>query len=244
MICKNCKGSFTGQFCNHCGQKSSVGKITLPNFINEVSESFFQIDKGFFYTLKELCIRPGRSLNEYLAGKRKSHFKPISYLLTLSTVYFLVSKLTNLDTWLNDIVTGWMTGTGEQIENPKISEIASWFFTYYAYSTLLLVPIFSLASYLSFFKSGKTYLEHVVVNSYITGHQGIIYSFFLIGRTVIDSDLMEMIPVILAISYTFWVFWKLFPKGNRALNILGSALTYLLYSIFCLVLFMFLLGGS
>jgi hypothetical protein len=244
MNCKNCGFRVEGNFCSHCGQKSTVSRIDFSNFLKEVSESFFQINKGFFYTLRELFVRPGNSLNEFLDGKRKSHFKPIAYLLTLSTVYFLTTQITNQNTWIGDVVTGWLEGAAEQNSNAAIPEIAAWFLTNYAYLTLLLLPVFSLASYISFFKFGKTYLEHVVVNSYLTGHQAIFYSLFVLGRTVTDSDVMEMLPLLVAVSYTFWVFWQFFSAGNRTLNILRSILTYVLYLIFSFLLLGILVGIS
>ena len=236
MNCKNCGLPIEGKFCSHCGQKSNTSRINFSNFLTEVSESFFQIDKGFFYTLRELFVRPGKSLNEFLNGKRKSHFKPIAYLLTLSTVYYLTAQITNQNTMIGDVITGWMNGATGQNSNVEIPKIASWFLTNYATSTLLLLPVFSLASYISFLKFGKTYFEHLVVNSYITGHQGIFYSFFLIGGTVLESDVIEFFAVLAAVSYIFWVFWQFFSEGNRIINILRSILTYILYLIFSTVL--------
>ena len=236
MNCKNCGNHVVENFCSHCGQKSNTRRIDFSNFFSEFSESLFQINKGFFYTLKELSVRPGKSINEFLNGKRKRHFKPIAYLLTLSTVYFLTTQFTNQNTLIDDVIDGWMNGATDQDSKVEIPKIASWFLTNYAYSTLLLLPIFSLASYISFFKFGKTYLEHVVLNSYITGHQAIFYSLFVVLGTAIDSHVMEALPVFIAVSYTFWVFWQFFSEGNRIIHILRTVLTYVLYLIFCSLL--------
>jgi len=156
MNCKNCGLRVEGNFCSHCGQKASIGRITVANFLHEVSESIFQINRGFFYTLGELFVRPGKSIDEFLQGKRKRHFKPIAYLIALSTAYFLTTQITGQNTWVGDIITGWMNHATEQDANADLPEVATWFLTNYAYATLLLLPVFSLASYLSFFPFGKT----------------------------------------------------------------------------------------
>jgi hypothetical protein len=244
MNCKNCGHSVDGKFCSHCGQNSKVDRINLLNFLNEISESVFQINKGFFYTTRELFVRPGNSLNEFLNGKRKNHFKPIAYVLTLSTIYFLATQVTNQNTWLDHFITGardGITGKNSTIEIPKM---LTWFSKNFAYATLLLLPVFSLASYLSFFKFGKNYLEHFVVNSYITGQQAIFCSFFTIVGTVIQSKVMEILPFVMTTSYTFWTFWQLFSTGNRIINILRSIMTYVLYLVFSLVLLLGLMGIS
>lgn len=244
MKCKNCGHIVDGKFCSHCGQNSAVRSINFSNFIQEVSESVFQVDRGFFYTLIALWVRPGKSLHEYLDGKRKNYFKPIAYLLTLSTVYFLISQMTNQNTWIDDLITGWMSGAAEQNSAVEIPKMAQWFAKNFAYSTLLLLPVFSLASYWSFSKFGNNYLEHVVVNSYITGQQAIIYSFFAIVGAFIESEIIELFPLLLAVLYTFFVYWQFFPNENRAKHILRSILTYTLYLIFSAVLLLLLVGIS
>jgi hypothetical protein len=241
MNCKNCGHIVDSKFCGNCGQSSAVGRIDFANFVHEVSLSLFQVDRGFFYTLKELTIRPGDSLKEFLDGKRKSHFKPIAYLLTLSAIYFFTTQLTSQNTLIDDLVEGWMRGASEQNPNVVVPRIASWFLWNYAYTTLLLLPIFSLASYLSFSRFHKTYLEHIVVNSYITGQQAIIYTLFTVSRTVIDSQLLEMFPVIFSVSYTYWVYWRFFSEGTRSINILRSTMTYLLYMLLSTGLLVFLM---
>ncbi len=161
MNCKNCGQIVDEKYCRHCGQNSKVSKINLSNFLNEVSESIFQINKGLFYTLKELFVRPGGSINEFLNGKRKSHFKPVAYVLTFSTLYFFISRLSAENTWMNDIVSGFSEASWDSESKTKAPSILIWLSANFAYATLLLLPIFSFASYLSFWGLGRNYLEHI-----------------------------------------------------------------------------------
>ncbi|MEM7105251.1 MAG: hypothetical protein AAF502_19085 [Bacteroidota bacterium] len=134
-----------------------------------------------------------------------------------------------------------MSGATGQDTSAEASSTAAWFSENHAYSTLLLIPVFSLASYLSFFKSGKNYMEHIVVNSYITGHQTIFYALFAVGAKFIESEIVEILSVLTAIAYTFWVFWQLFSEGSRILNIVRSLMTYVLFlilSTICLIVLM------
>jgi hypothetical protein len=240
MNCKNCGQIVDGKYCCNCGQNTNITKINFANFINEVSESVFQIDKGLFYTLIELIVRPGHSIKEFFDGKRKSHFKPIAYVLTFSTLYFFVSRLSGENTWMNDLNTGFKYNSES---NAEIPSILTWFSANFAYATLLLLPIFSLASYLSFLGLGRNYLEHMVVNSYVTGQQAIFYSIFLILKVFIDDIYyLELIPFVVSVSYAFFVFWQLFAKGSRIIIILRSVLTYFIYLILSTgILFIFLI---
>jgi hypothetical protein len=143
---------------------------------------------------------------------------------------------------MDDLIAGWVNGATGHSQVPRVSPILIWFSKNYSYSSLLLLPIFSLASYLAFLKYGTNYLEHIVINSYVTGHQAVFYSLFAIVGTAIKSDAIEVFSLLVAISYTCWVFWQFFSEGNRTINILRSMMTYILYFIFSTGLLFALMG--
>jgi hypothetical protein len=229
MICKNCGNVAVGNYCNNCGQKTDIDRLNFSYLLKEITDSFFQLNYGFFYTLRELFIAPGKSITEFLNGKRKKYFKPVSYLFILSTVYFLVTIAVDQRTWMGDFIAGWNEGSREK--DAEIQLIFIWFSENYAYSTLLLVPIFSLASYLLFFRFKKNYIEHIVINSYITGQQAILYSLFAVVGLVIENKLLEIAPFAASVSYNIFVYYKIFDEGNRVINILRSIGTYIIYLI-------------
>lgn len=225
-----------GNYCSHCGQSAKVSRVDLPSFLHEVSNSIFQVNSGFFFTLKEMFLNPGSALKDYLDGKRKRHFKPIAYALTLSTLYFVVVKITDQNTWLDDFFSGWLEGVNERNEVSNTPELLLWIAKNYAYATLILLPIYALASYLSFLKFRKNYLEHLVINAYITGHQAIFYAFFALLGVVFKTDLLIIPAFLAALIYTYLVFWHFFSEENRLVNVLRSTMTYILYLIFALLL--------
>lgn len=208
----------------------------MNSLLNEVSQGVFKVNKGFFYTMKGLFLRPGSLLQEFLEGKRKQHFKPISYVLVLSTLYFLVTQFVGQSTWFDDLVTGFMEGGVERNKDAEAPSVLIWLSNNYAYASLLLLPVFSLASYLAFLHFSKNYFEHIVINAYITGQQAILYAIFALTGTFIETELLEAFPFLVSPAYTFWVFWQVFPKGNRVLNILRSLMAYILYLLFGAVL--------
>lgn len=236
MICKNCEQSFEGSYCHHCGQKASVGRINRAYLFQEVLGGIFQVNKGFFYTVWVLFVEPGRHIHNFLDGKRRNYFKPIPYLLTLSTLYFLMVLFTNQNTWLDDLISGFTSGASGNDVTIITHPVVVWFSKNYAYTTLLLLPVFSFASYRLFSKFGKNYLEHVILNAYVTGQQAIIYAFFTIFMLFLESPILESLPYFAALAYTFWVFWQFFSPGNWAMNILRTFLTYVLYMVLSLVL--------
>lgn len=242
MECKNCGQHAEGKFCSHCGQRTEVGRITFRSLLGEVSEGVFKVNQDFLNTLMGLFLRPGISLQAFLEGRRKQYVKPITYVLTLSTFYFLVTQFTGQNTWFDDLVSGFMEGALERNKDATAPPLLIWLSNNYAYAALLLLPVFSLASSLAFRKLGKNYFEHIVINSYITGQQTLLYAFFALVGTLIKHELIEAFPFLIAPIYAFWVFWQVFPKGNRIVNLLRSLLTYLLYLFFSTLLFVSLLA--
>jgi len=232
MNCKNCNQTANGKFCMHCGQSTKVDKINFSNFLSDLSSSIFQVNKGFFYTLKELFIRPGHSIREYLTGKRKNHFKPIAYAFTLSTIYFLLSQFLETGTFVSDIIQGISHYNDEVGKENKAVATLKWVTQNHAYNMLMLLPVYTLASYLAFFKSGFNYLEHFVLNAYILGQQAILYSFSLILIPITkNEDLFVSVSLFFSISYAIFVFRQFFSKQSRVSVFFRSILVYILYII-------------
>jgi len=145
MNCKNCDNKIEGNFCTYCGQNVKVDRLNLPNFLTEISDSVFQLNRGLFYTIKELFIRPGHAIRDFIQGKRKEYFKPITYVLTLSTLYFLVSQISDNPTLIDDFFSGATDGVQGKNSIAKFP-LVEWLSDNYAYTTLLLIPIFSFLS--------------------------------------------------------------------------------------------------
>lgn len=234
-----------GNFCSNCGQRTTVDKITLSNFIKEATNSIFQIDRGFFHTMLALFTQPGESIKAYLTGKRKYHFKPIAYVLTLSTIYFLISQSLEQATFINDAVAGFASGASDTKRGTEYIPLLEWFAKNYAYTILMLLPIAALASYLSFLKAGYNYLEHFVLNTYLAGQLAIIYIVFtLLSLSGIHEDILVSIMLFASVTYTFWVFGQFFDTYSRIGVLLRSILTYVLYLLIVSVLLLFLLEFS
>jgi len=241
MICKNCNNNFEGNFCNNCGQKSDVQKVNFKYFINEISNSFFQVDRGIFYTIKELSIRPGKSIRDYLKGKRKPHYKPLAFALVTTTIYVVLSHFIGKKTYLGEALTGAFDGITEKANSPDVQNAFNLLFNNITYVLLLLIPVFSFSSYLIFKKSNYNYFEHLILNLYIAGMQSIIYIFFSLFAFLlkIEKDTAEILALIFSILYLFWTFNKFFDKTKAFITILLSLFTYTLY---LLMLFLIIIG--
>ena len=84
--CSNCKQELSGKFCSACGSPAVVKRIDRKYITEEIS-GVLNFDKGLFYTIKELCLRPGATVNKFINGDRKRLVKPIIFLVICSLIF-------------------------------------------------------------------------------------------------------------------------------------------------------------
>jgi hypothetical protein len=232
MICKNCEGEFEGNFCNYCGQKATVGRLSFTHLITEVPITIFKVNRGFLFTVKELALRPGHSIRDYISGKRAFYYKPVAFLLVTTTLYALSFYLLDRNTVIGDIVFGFQTGIEEK-QTPDRFQILSWITQNQAYFVLVMLCLFSAASYLVFQKSRNNYVEHLVLNIYITGQQMLI--FLLLGLLIFQEGALMVILLVVNILYNIWAYSQFFAHIHRVQKYLLIFLVYVVFFILFLM---------
>ena len=167
--CLNCRTQFEGNFCPNCGQSNNVSRMDFHTLWHDIQHGMFHFDKGVFFSLKELIIRPGKSIREYIEGKRVRHFKPISMLIVLATLYGLMYHYSGINLYFDAPKLSDTIESGKipekMVEMIKmVSQINEWVGTHYAFASLSLLLFFSLGSFLAFRKAGFNFVEHIVLN--------------------------------------------------------------------------------
>jgi hypothetical protein len=162
--CKNCETEFQGNFCPQCGQSAHEHEINARYILHDVPHSVLHIDKGFFYTLFHLLRNPGKTLREYLAGKRVKHFKPFAFVIMLSTICTLLIK------GLHHLMNLHYQKTHP---NKAIAFSEGFFAKYPSTLIFLLIPLLSLVTWLFYRKRKYSYWEHFLVNTYIAAYVNI-----------------------------------------------------------------------
>jgi hypothetical protein len=76
IVCQNCGSEGDQKFCPGCGQALQADRISMQYLLHEVAHTFWHLEKGFLYTLKELGTNPGTMQRKYLSGIRLRYQKP------------------------------------------------------------------------------------------------------------------------------------------------------------------------
>lgn len=222
LTCLNCGRPLGGAFCSHCGQKASVQRLTLHQIFHDAFHAWAHMDSGFLRLIRELTVRPVRVMREYLAGRHKTYFSAMQYLvLTMGLSAFLTVKFRLL-----------MPAAGTTNEaSVSFSEFTTRFFNVIMF---LAVPIQALFSRWLFGKAGYNYAEHLVVNAFLSGHRALFFSI-VIAPLIIGARPAYFYWIGLYtlswVVYTIWVYVGVFGGSRLLAGILKSVLSIVLMYI-------------
>ena len=239
MICQNCHNEFEGNFCNHCGQSAQVKRLDVTYLFKELPNSIFQLNRGFLFTAKEMLVRPGHAIRAFIEGRRKPYYQPVAFLLIVSTIYILVNFWLGVNTVFEDFLLGFESGAQGVENDVGDSAVRKWFSKYQAYAPLFVLPVFSVASFLAFRKSKYNYVEHVVLNVYITAQQFII--FLLFSFFLSQGDIIVLLQIVVGIAFVFWTYFQFFKEKKRMAKLGLILLTYV-YFLLIFPLLIYLIG--
>jgi|SRR5450432_56119 len=210
-ICKNCGRSVNDLFCAHCGQKASTTRFTLGHLLYEFLHGFFHIDHGILFTSKELALRPGRTIRNYLKGKRISYFNPFTFILVLGGINALLLKKLHWQSFFIEL--------GMLNKNAINQSIWDSSMEHFTIRLLLSIPIYSIITYCFYFKKRYTFTEHIVANTYIRGELNLFMilmePFLLISDTHFFLMTAKFILLFLLIIYTGWSYAGLFNEQYK-----------------------------
>lgn len=146
QLCRQCGHSGIGAYCGNCGAQYSFKRISMKSLFHDVFHFFTHLEKGFLFTLKQLTISPGAMQRRFIDGDRSRFHKPFS-------LFFICASL-------NGLLRYWLYSfLGESVE-------ASYFHLYLVTTLIVLMPFFTLISWLLFYRSRYNYAENGVLHLY------------------------------------------------------------------------------
>lgn len=190
--CKNCGNSFSGKFCNNCGEKvyNEHDKKVL-HFFEEGFHFLTHFEGKFFTTLKTFFTKPGKVSVDFADGVRKKYFKPLSFFIMLVILYLIFPFFEGLNmrmdfypkqnfygAYAETKIQKKLTETGltkealaEKFQTK--SEKASKFLL------ITIVPFSALVFYLLAFFKRKYFFDHMVFSAEINSFY-ILWGFLIL----------------------------------------------------------------
>jgi len=182
----------------------------------------FHVDKGIFYTIKELLVRPKDTIKGYLEGKRINYFRPFAFIIILGTVYAFIAHF--FQVYPESVL---MPDMGAEITQ-RYNIILEWLYGHYSIMMLAVTPLYALSTYWVFRKSGYNYLEHLVIYAYIMGIQ-IFLSLVCYGFYYYFSSVWIVVATVaLGYCYNIWVLVQFFHKGSWLKTVVKAIISFIL----------------
>ena len=88
--CFTCHTHFQGNFCPRCGQSANIGRYSLKDTTIQFFEVWGVGNRSFFRCLRDLILRPGYMIRDYLSGMQMAYYPPFQLLSTIAALHFLI----------------------------------------------------------------------------------------------------------------------------------------------------------
>lgn len=204
--CPTCGTRFEGNYCPRCGQSARIGRYSFKKAFLLFLDVWGLGNRGMFRTIRDLILRPGYMIRDYLQGMQMAYFPPFKMFFLLTALSIFVQTGMNIkrqdrsqivyEEIMQDMHQVLQENTpkteeentqktldqGQQDSNDPTKGIYVWMMKHVSIVMIVLLLLFSGPLYLFFHKSPAypdiKYSEFFVTMVYITNMLD-IYSIVL-----------------------------------------------------------------
>lgn len=207
--CSNCQVESMGEFCGICGKPLVIHRIDKNYALQEIVK-LTGYEKGFIYTVKELALRPGEVIREYLTKDRQKITKPITFLILASLIYTVISHYFKIDLIQNEMLKGMYGDT-------PTYKLSSWIQNNYGYANLLMLGPLTLWAKFIFNDPKYNIYETFVMMSLVMAEGMLLYTFHVVLNWAFPQIalLNEFIMGAIMLVYLTWSIGQ-FYGGKRS----------------------------
>ncbi|MCE1229969.1 MAG: DUF3667 domain-containing protein [Firmicutes bacterium] len=258
--CANCNRDIdvpNQKFCPTCGQPTPTHRIDWHFIGHEMEHSLLHMDRGIFYSLKSLMIKPGVFIRDYIEGRRARHVKPLMLVMIMTTIMLFLAKYFTK----GDLMSAGLSDSQQMAIGAKASGhiyldsllnnlavVKDWMNRHYAATTVILLPWEAISFKLAFRRIGNlNYPEWLVITTYLTAQSFVIMAFALPIGYWLPSTRSWLTVIASAYGiFTLMQFFKTSPRWETALRGLVALGFFTLTSgvlTFALAVVLFVLAG-
>ena len=252
--CATCGTHFEGNYCPRCGQSSKIGRYSFKNAFLLFLDVWGLGNRGMFRTIRDLILRPGYMIRDYLQGMQMAYFPPFKLFFLLIALSLLVESGLNIkgvnrfeeSMEMFDQIEQENTqqmGEGEkQVTSDflkQTKEATIWVNNHMTIVLLVLLLLFSGPLYLFFRHSPNIpdmrFSEFFVAIIYFTNMwniYSIVAAFF--GVSIYYESFIPILAIIPLKQLSGYSYWRTIWKTFLALVIFGGAFYAILLSIYAI----------
>ena len=249
--CFTCGEEYHGNYCPQCGQSARIGRYSFKNALLLFLDVWGVGNRGMFRTLRDLLLRPGYMIRDYISGMQMAYFPPFKLLFLLTALWTLVQSGVNLEgtNYLAERHERTVEKYGGQGEdafdnafNTVFYNLSEFLETKTAFAYLVIALLVTLPLYLFFRKSPNIpdmrFSEMVVTMVYITSLieiTAIVIDFLPFSIIQDFNEVTLILPVVAMKQLSGFPWWKtiLFAILSYAIALI---LAFLFISAFIILL--------
>lgn len=185
--CKNCGEPVEKKFCPNCGQKVSVQRIAFKTLIKDIPHAVWHIEKGFLFNLVRLFKRPGYAIKDYLEGRRKNFYHPLSYMLLVLATMLVAMSFMKVH-YYDSVQDAWMS-SGKAAFWKEYDATQQVWIHYYKFYIPFYLPWMSLIFFLWLraMKQKYNYWECIVISFFVSAQMTVPQIFVLVLAWLVNN---------------------------------------------------------
>ena len=203
IYCLNCENVLihASTHCNLCGQKVIKQRFHTNMVMQQVFETFTNIESGFWYSIKMLVLAPHKFLSDYLQGKTKQYTNVFRLVFLLTAINFFLTKTTGL---MDNQLQMSLANQEESEVRDQVMKIMQ---QYMMYIIFLMIPFYAIVSKWLFKKSKMFYAEHLILNTiWLSGSTLLGFFTYALVPFLDKSSVLVFTAIALAITLGYFTF--------------------------------------
>ncbi|MDM1395865.1 DUF3667 domain-containing protein [Myroides odoratimimus] len=199
MSCKTSHTDLSTGYCPDCGESIKLKRIDSHYVLHEISH-VLHVEKGIFYTIKELLLKPGITVQKFITEDRSKLVKPIIFIIIASLIYSLIAHYFHIESFVSYHHSG---GGG------VADSIFLWGDTHSGYMNIIIGVFIAVWAKVLFKKHYFNLFEILILLCFVTGMSMLIFSVFAIIQGIVKVNLMAIAGVV-GVLYCTWGIGQFF----------------------------------
>lgn len=217
-ICKKCNNEYEGNYCSNCGHPQKVERINGRYILSEIG-SVLNLEKGIFFTIKELLIRPGENIRTFISEDRNRLVKPVMFIIVTSLVYTVFVRIFHFE-------DGYIDYNFDDFQGSSLGLIFKWISEHYGYSNIIMAVFIVMWLKLFYRKYDHNFFEILILMCFVMGMGMLMLAFLGFLESVTHLRIIDY-AVNLVFIYMFWAIGQFFDK-RKILNYIKAIISYVL----------------
>ena len=206
----------SGPVCTYCGRTQKLKRIDGKYILTEIG-SVLNFEKGILYTIRELVLRPGKNIKQFIKEDRNRLVKPVIFVIVCSLLYNIAQQLLHFE-------DGYINFSGPA--DSTAAKIFEWVQQNSGNANLIMALFIGFWIKLLFRKYNYNYFEILILLCFIMGIGMLFYTVFGIIEGLFGIKVL-IVGGVLSFVYVSWAIGLFFDK-RKIINYFKALLSYVL----------------